>query len=111
MVSGAVASAKVMTVAVFAVIAYTSLCHVPEVNTSCLPTSAPGIKFFEVSVSVVVDPAVAVPNISMIRYFVVASGVNPGVVSVRVLLVFPVIAIFPDPIPVPAIIRTLYPFH
>ena len=60
-----------------------------------------------VSVSVVVVPAVAVPKLHIIKYFVVLSGVNHGVVIVRVVGVFEVMTIsgliFT---PVPAMIRT-----
>lgn len=101
------ALANVSTVAVFAVIMYAFRCPVPDVSTTCLLRSDQGIQFFVVSVSVVVAPAVAVPNISIIRYFVVLSGVNPGVVNVRVVAVLPVITTLPAPIPVPARIRTL----
>ena len=85
----------------------TILCHVPEVNIICLFKRAHGIKAFVVSVRVVVEPAVATPNISIIIYLVVLSGVNPGVVRVSVSLVFHVITIFPEPSHVPARIRTL----
>jgi len=56
---------------------------------------------------VVVVPAVAVPKASIIIYLVVVSGVNHGVVIVRVFVVFEVMTISGFIFtPVPAMIRT-----
>ena len=99
--------AKVIVVAVFATTVTTVLAPVPAVTITCLFRRAHGIKFFVVSTIVVVLPDVAVPNISIIIYLVVLSGVNPGVVRVRVFAVLPVIGILPEPSPVPARTRTL----
>jgi len=99
--------AKVIVVAVFATTVTTVLAPVHAVITTCLFRSAHGINALDASTIVVVLPDVAVPYISIIIYLVVLSGVNPGVVRVRVFAVLPVITIFPDPRPVPARIRTL----